>query len=90
MSVKLVFSVFDCKAQAFLTPIFCPTRGVAVRMFQAAVVDEGHDFHRFAEDYTLFELGDFDEQSAKFDLYSTPESVVIAAALLAATEERNA
>lgn len=86
MSIHLVFSVFDSKAQAFLSPIFCVTRGVAIRNFKAAVCSSGHDFQRFAEDYTLFELGSFDDASAKFDMLSTPESVVLAATLVEATE----
>lgn len=44
-----------------MTPFFAPTRGVAVRQFQAAVNDPNHELHKFAEDYTLFELGVFFE-----------------------------
>lgn len=86
MSVNVIFSVFDSKAQAFLPPFFCVTRGVAVRNFRQAVLTAGHDFQRFASDYTLFELGEFDDASAKFDLKATPESVVLAATLVEATE----
>lgn len=60
-----VFSVFDAAAQAYLTPFFMPTRGLAIRAFQQAVNDEGHQFHRHAADYTLFEIGLFDERSGQ-------------------------
>lgn len=67
-----VFSVYDSKAEAYLAPMFFQARGVAIRMFGAASADEKHDFHRFASDYTLFELGDFDERSGLFTLHSAP------------------
>ena len=62
----LIFSVFDAKALAYLQPIFCKTEGLAVRSFTAAVEQVGHDFNRYAEDYSLWLLGEFDEQAGGF------------------------
>jgi len=87
MSFKLVFSVYDSKANAFLQPFFAVSRGVAERSFFAAVMDQGHDFNRFAEDYTLFELGEFDEASAGFNMLETPKSVALAAHVLSLAKE---
>lgn len=56
-----VFSVLDSKAAVFGTPWFARTRGVAVRMFVAAVNQPDHDWHRFAEDYSLHQVGEWDE-----------------------------
>lgn len=56
-----VFAVYDSKAQAFLQPFFAPNAGVACRMFETAVKQEGSQFGRFAGDYELFELGTFDD-----------------------------
>lgn len=61
-----IFSVYDAKAGAYLKPIFARNSAVALRMFEAAVNQEDHDFHRFAEDYTLFEIGEWDEVGAVF------------------------
>lgn len=83
MNKRLVFSVYDSKAEAFLQPFFCDTRGVAIRMFTVAVSDGKHDFCRFSEDYTLFELGEFDCLSGEFVSHPTPQSVVLASVLLA-------
>lgn len=77
MSVKLVFSVYDSKAEAFLQPMFFVTRAVAVRAFGAAVRDDVHEFSKFAEDYTLFELGSFDEEAGKFELHDAPKAIVV-------------
>ncbi len=64
-----IFSVYDSKAEAYLQPIFCKTTAVAVRMFEAAAADAGHDFGKFSGDYTLFELGEWDEQVGEFAVY---------------------
>lgn len=67
-----VFAVFDSKAAAYLQPMFFLTKGVAIRAFSSAVSDPKHEFYRYAEDYCLFELGEFDEASAIFSCHMTP------------------
>lgn len=59
------FGVYDSALEAYLTPFFAATSGVALRMFMQAVNESGHDFNRFAEHYSLFELGDFDVANGK-------------------------
>jgi len=59
--VLKMFSVFDLKAGAYMQPFFAPTRGVAVRSFSDAVLSESHEFAKHAEDYALFEVGEFDQ-----------------------------
>ncbi len=61
-----VFSVFDSKVGAFLTPFFVANRAVALRSFMAACQDEGSDFHRFSDDFTLFEIGLWDSETGDF------------------------
>lgn len=78
---KLMFAVFDSKAEAFGMPIFVDTIGVAVRSFTASVGDERSELHRFAEDFTLFELGRFNPKDGTFELV-TPRSIVRAAVIL--------
>ena len=79
------FSVFDCKAEAYMVPMFMQSRGVAIRSFGAAAADEKHDFSKYAEDYTLFELGEFDEATGQFSLHNTPVSLGKASELKATT-----
>lgn len=64
------FSVFDSKAEAYLLPFFTTTAGQAVRMFSDACMQEDHAFHKHASDYTLFEIGAFDEESGTFSTLS--------------------
>lgn len=78
MAIKLVYSVFDAKAEGFLPPIFVDAKGIVMRMFVAAANDSSHDFCKFAEDYTLFELGEFNDRTGYMDLYDGPRSVATA------------
>lgn len=80
--IHKIYSVFDSKAECFTQPFFAHTRGVAVRMFKAACVDPNHDFHKFADDYTLFELGEFDDQAATFDVHEAPVSLGLALTMI--------
>lgn len=57
-----VYSVYDSKAEAYLIPFFASTDAVAMRMFTQAAADPNHNFHQFAADYTLFHIGEWDEE----------------------------
>lgn len=61
----LMFSLYDSKAQGFLQPMFQKTRGMAVRAITRALT-ESSELQQFAADYTLFELGEFHEDSGEF------------------------
>ena len=56
-----IFRVYDSKAEAYMPPFTSPTAGTAIRSFEAAVNEEGHEFQKFAGDYTLFEVGECDD-----------------------------
>jgi len=73
-----IFSVFDSKVGAYMSPFFMRSTGEAVRAFTQAVSDKDTQFCKHPEDYTLFELGEWDDQTSKFDLKSTPVSLGLA------------
>ena len=70
-----IFSVHDSKVSAFLNPFFVRTTGEATRMFSDAVQREASGFKAHAEDYTLFEVGSWDDQTAAIDLLPTPHPI---------------
>lgn len=74
---KFVFSVFDSKAEFFMQPFFAVTQAVAIREFSTICRDGTHLFGLHPEDFTLFELGVFDEKTAAFEMYSTPKSILL-------------
>lgn len=73
-----VYSVFDSKAEAFLQPFFMQAKGQAIRGFTELANDKNHQFGKFPEDYTLFELGIFDDQKGLIVSHQTPVSMGLA------------
>jgi len=73
-----IFSVYDSKVKAFNNPFFQRTTGEALRSFMDACQKMDGNFYKYAEDYTLFEIGAFDDATAKFELYETPQSLGLA------------
>ena len=63
----VMFSIYDSKAEAYVQPFFASNTKVAIRMFESAVHDEGSDFHRHAEDYTMFRIGVFSQATGDFE-----------------------
>ncbi len=62
-----VYSVYDSKAKAFLPPFYLPMEGMAVRTFSDCINSDSHQFGAHPEDYGLFTLGEFDDQSGIMD-----------------------
>lgn len=73
--IHKVFTVFDSKAEIYLQPFMFQTKGQAVRVFQDSANDENHQFNKHAEDFTLFELGEYDDNTAQFKLHDTPAPI---------------
>nr|WAE43877.1 MAG: nonstructural protein [Microviridae sp.] len=74
MIVK-VFGIYDSKAEAYLQPFFMKSAGEAIRAITDLVNDDKHNFGKYSADYTLFQLGSFDDATAKFDMLLTPHSL---------------
>jgi len=62
--IHKIFTVYDSKAEGHLQPFFAHTVGLAIRSFTKAAKNEQHDFHLYAGDYTLFEIGEYDDEKA--------------------------
>lgn len=76
--IKLIFTIYDSKAETYMDPFCAKTKGEAVRMFTDTCNDPNHQFYRHAEDYTLFHLGTYDDNQATHDLLATPVALGIA------------
>lgn len=72
-----VFSIYDSKVEAFGRPFFAPTIGAAMRDFGASVENPESLHHRFPGDFSLFELGEFDEFSGKLAPRAAPVQLCI-------------
>jgi len=56
-----MFAVYDSKVEAFLQPFFMQTRGQAIRSWGEVVNDPQTQFCKFPTDFTLFEIGEYDD-----------------------------
>lgn len=74
-SIKL-FCVYDSKVEGYLPPFTAMNRAVATRIFETAVMQEGHDFNQHAEDYSLFEIGEYEPDTAELKAL-TPVSTIV-------------
>jgi len=57
--IHKIYSVFDSKGESYTPPFFDNAEGRALRTFADCCNDEGHQFGKHPEDYTLFNLGTF-------------------------------
>lgn len=62
-----VCSIYDQAAKAFSRPMFVAQVGMAIRAFQDEVNNVKSPMHAHPDQYVLFEIGTFDDNSGKFE-----------------------
>lgn len=61
-----MMAIFDQAAKAFLPPFCVASEAIALRQLRALGQEQPkHDFVRFSDQYTLYFLGTFDNESGK-------------------------
>lgn len=73
-----VFALFDSKTSAFGIPFFIEHKGQALREFEQMANNPESYVSKYPGDFTLFELGDYDKESAKFTFHKAPLSLGVA------------
>lgn len=67
-----LYSLFDrCHGQHG-APYQAPNDALAVRLFEEAAMDSASLFSKFPDDFTIFYVGDFDENTAQFQPANPP------------------
>lgn len=74
-----IFTVYDAKSEAYLTPFFALANGQAIRSFEDSANEVGHAFNKHASDFTLFVIGEYDDAHAKITPYSSIINLGLAA-----------
>lgn len=74
--IHQIFSVRDNVADAFLQPFFSVNTGSAIRSLAEAVNDPQHTFAKHADDYSLWGLGTFDDNTGIIDPNPNPSRVL--------------
>jgi len=74
--VLKAFSVRDSKTEVFNTPFYQKTHGEAERSFRQICTDDKSMVSKYPEDYDLYYLGEFDDQTGKAEWLSTPQHML--------------
>lgn len=79
-----IYSLYDGPAQAFGQPMFIPNDGIAIRGLKDAVNDEQSksDVKTSPGDFTLFQIGTWDNVKGTIEMLDAPRKVIIAMQLL--------
>lgn len=71
-----MFSVYDNKAECFSPPFFMKATGLALRGFTDMINSgEQTQYSVHPQDFTLFELGEWNEETGKVEQYEAPKSL---------------
>lgn len=73
--IMKVYSIYDSKIEAYTQPFFMQTKGQAIRALTDNLTDEKSQYAKHPEDFTLFELAEYDDVQGKFIPHASPKSV---------------
>jgi hypothetical protein len=73
----VIVSIMDTAAGAYGRPAFVASEGVAVRQFQDEVnrASEDNQLYKHPDDFQLYYLGTFDDNSGTMDLLGSPKLI---------------
>jgi len=71
-----MMAIYDQASRAFLPPFFVASEALAMRELRdLSLKNPDHNFVRHADQYTLFLLGDFDNETGLTTVKSSPSSL---------------
>lgn len=70
------YSIRDSKADVFNTPFYQKTHGEAERTFQQLAKDEKSTICKYPDDFDLYYLGEYDDQTGKMESLDSPQHIV--------------
>jgi len=79
MAKLSVYAVYDSKVQYFHQPMFMRNKGEALRSWELVANEKDHAISRHPEDFNLFELGEYDDQTGQITMHKAPISIGLAA-----------
>jgi len=62
-----IYTIYDTASGAYMRPFFGQSDGQAVRSFKDISTDADHEIGKHPEDYSLWRIGAFNDQTAKID-----------------------
>ena len=73
------FAVHDRAAEVYNPPMFLPAKGQAIRQFDDLANNPDSPINKHPEDYTLYHIGEFDDETALLTPLPKPVSLGTAA-----------
>lgn len=73
-----IFSVYDCKSESYSLPFFESTTAAGIRSFAEACRDPNSMLWKHGADYTLFEIGDFEQATGELVAYDAKVNLGLA------------
>lgn len=70
-----IYSIYDEKVEAYNTPFFEKAHPAAIRMFEDLANDAHTSVHRHAQDFTLYAIGEWDDEKADIQRYENPQNL---------------
>lgn len=70
------FSIRDTKGECYSPPFYKVTAGEAERDFRSMAADEKTMISTYPEDFDLFYVGEFDDETGKFVPLDTPSHIM--------------
>lgn len=83
---KSLYSVYDVKGKTYDFPFAHQNHETALRAFHQAASDPNNFLNKYPQDYMLMYVGEFDDQTGRYQNVEAPTSLGTAAALLAKVE----
>jgi hypothetical protein len=73
-----IYAIFDNKAEAFMQPYFATTPGLALRAFSDGANNKETTIGKYPNDFVLYEIGQFDDQTGELENYTENKNLGIA------------
>jgi len=72
-------TVKDRAADAYGRPMFVPSTGIAIRSFSDEINRQAEDnqMYNHSDDFDLYELGEFDDNTGLFSLHDHPKLLTL-------------
>ncbi len=77
--ITKIFAIYDNKAKAYMQPFFAGTAGLALRTFSDSANSQETIFHQHATDFCLFEIGEYNDETAELNSHKETKNLGLAA-----------
>lgn len=75
---KLIYNIYDSKSKSWFTPVFVLREGQMLRSWMDVANDESSTIGKHPEDYCLFKIGTFDDDTGDIKMLEVKESIGLA------------